>query len=339
MATAASTAKAITPSIEVVNLDPSRRRASPEASFSYYFRDLLLLTRRRSKYVTMYMKRTVKVTVVGMALNAFLFAIKLLGGIKSGSLALFSDSFNSLTDIIASVAIFVAVRIGTKSADADHPFGHHRAEPIAGLIVAVLAAILGFEVLRSAFESFFAPRELAVDLLVFVIIGVSVVLKIFLTVLFRHEARISKSPALLASSIDHRNDILVSGSVFIGSIFMRLGYPIFDTVVAFLIGGFIVYSGFRIGVGNVDFLMGKTPPEEIVNRLKTLALSVDGVLDLNEVKAHYLGNFIQIEIHIEVDQNQTTFRSHDIAEQVKAMLESEPDVDFAFVHVDPVRPL
>jgi cation diffusion facilitator family transporter len=282
------------------------------------------------------MKRTVKITVVGMALNAVLFAIKLLGGIKSGSLALFSDSFNSLTDIVASVAIFVAVRIGTKSADADHPFGHHRAEPIAGLIVAVLAAILGFEILRSAFMSFFTPREPVIDLLVFVIIGASILLKVFLTILFRFEAGVSKSPALLASSIDHRNDVLVSGSVLIGSVFMRLGYPIFDTLVAFLIGGFIVYSGFRIGVGNVDFLMGKIPPQEIVNRLKTLALGVDGVLDLNEVKAHYLGNFIQIEIHIEVDQNQTTARSHDIAAHVKEKLESEPAVDFAFVHVDPV---
>ncbi|MBN2323857.1 MAG: cation transporter [Spirochaetes bacterium] len=283
------------------------------------------------------MKRTVKITVVGMALNAVLFAIKLSGGIKSGSLALFSDSFNSLTDIVASVAIFVAVRIGTKSADADHPFGHHRAEPIAGLIVAVLAAILGFEVLRSAFESFFTPRELKIDLLVFVIVGASVLLKVFLTILFRREAGISKSPALLASSIDHRNDILVSGSVLVGSIFMRLGYPVFDTVIAFLIGGFIVYSGFRIGVENVDFLMGKIPPPAIVDRCKTLALGVDGVLALNEVKAHYLGNFIQIEIHIEVDQNQTTARSHDIAARVKEMLEGVPAVDYAFVHVDPIR--
>jgi len=271
-----------------------------------------------------------------MVLNTFLFAIKLAGGIKSGSLALFSDSFNSLTDIIASIAIFVAVRLGTKSADADHPFGHHRAEPIAGLIVAVFAAILGFEVLRSAFVSFFTPRDLTIDLFVFVIIGVSVLLKVFLTILFRYEAGISKSPALLASSIDHRNDILVSGSVLVGSIFMRIGYPFFDTAVAFLIGGFIIYSGFMIGVENVDFLMGKRPPKEVVERLKALAAGTDGVLDLNEVRAHYVGNFIQVEIHIEVDRNQTTARSHDVANHVKKILESEPSVDFAFVHVDPV---
>jgi cation diffusion facilitator family transporter len=283
------------------------------------------------------MKKSVKITIVGLVLNAFLFGIKLTGGIFSGSLSLLSDSFNSLTDIIASIAIFVAVRISTASADADHPFGHHRAEPIAGLIVAIFAAILGFEVLRNAFESIFTPRNLEIDWFIFTIIMVSIAAKVFLTILFRLEAKRSKSPALLASSIDHRNDILVSSSVLIGSILVRLGYPLFDSGVAFFIGSFIVYSGFRIGVENVGFLMGKTPEPDIVDRLKTLALSVEGVIALNDVKAHYLGNFIQTEIHIEVDQESTTQRSHDIAKKVKQRLESEQIVDFAFIHVDPVH--
>ena len=283
------------------------------------------------------MKRSVKITVVGLAFNALLFGIKLTGGILSGSLSLLSDSFNSLTDIIASIAIFIAVRISTASADEDHPFGHHRAEPIAGLIVAIFAAILGFEVLRNAFNSIFTPRSLEINWYIYTIILVSMAVKGVLTILFRLEAKRSKSPALLASSIDHRNDILVSSSVLIGSILVRLGYPLFDTGVAFFIGSFIVYSGFRIGVENVDFLMGKNPEPEIIDRLKTLALSVEGVLALNDVKAHYLGNFIQIEIHIEVDQDSTTQLSHDISKRVQRKLESEQIVDFAFVHVDPVH--
>jgi cation diffusion facilitator family transporter len=282
------------------------------------------------------MKKSVKITVVGMVLNTFLFGIKLAGGIVSGSLALFSDSFNSLTDIMASVAIFVAVRVGTISADEDHPFGHHRAEPIAGLIVAILAAILGFEVLRNAFESIFSPRGLEIHWYIFVIVALSIVVKIFLTILFRQEAKRSRSPALYASSVDHRNDILVSTSVLIGSFLVWMGHPLFDSIVAFLIGSFIIYSGFRIGIENVDFLMGKTPDTEVIDHLKALALSVDGVLNLNEVKAHYLGNFIQIEIHIEVDRAHTTELSHSIAKKVRARLEEEEIVDFAFVHVDPV---
>ncbi|UCB44376.1 MAG: cation transporter [Spirochaetota bacterium] len=282
------------------------------------------------------MKITVKITIIGILCNTILFAIKLIGGILSGSLALYSDSFNSLTDIIASIAIFIAVRIGTKTADVDHPFGHHRAEPIAGLIVAIFAAILGFEVLRGSFESIFTPRELEINSFVFSVIGVSIAVKVYLTLLFRAVGKKYKSPALLASSIDHRNDILVSSSVLFGSIFIYFGYHYFDIIVAFLIGSFIVYSGFKIGVKNVDFLMGKVPPQDILEQLKGIALSVEGVIGLNDVKAHYIGNIIQVEIHIEVDKSISTEESHAIAKRVKGSLENEEIVNFAFVHVDPV---
>ena len=282
------------------------------------------------------MKRSVRITIIGIAANVILFFMKLTGGIFSGSLALLSDSFNSLTDILASLAIFFAVRIGTKKADLDHPFGHQRAEPIAGLIVAIFAAILGFEVMKNAFEGFFETREPNITWLIFGIVIFSIVVKFYTYFLFRSEGKKSKSPALLASSIDYRNDILVSVSVLLGTFFVYIGFPIFDSIVALCIGIFIVYSGFKIGLGNLDFLMGKVPGEQILDRLKGIALSIEGVKSLNDVRAHYLGNFIQIEIHIEVDKKLDTEKSHQIAKNVQNMLQEQEIVDYAFVHVDPV---
>ena len=282
------------------------------------------------------MKRHVKITVFGIVLNTFLFLIKLLGSIFSGSLALLSDSFNSLTDILTSLTIFLAVRIGTKKADSDHPFGHRRAEPIAGLVVAIFAAILGFQVISDAFRGFFEPRELDINLIIFSIIVVSIVLKVYMYILFRREGKRSKSPAIMASSVDYRNDILVSCSVLIGNLFGYIGYSIGDTIVAIFIGVFIVYSGFKIGMENLDFLVGKVPDEDIIDHLKEKALSIRGVKRLNDVRAHYLGNFIQVEIHIEVDRRLSTQKSHDIATKVHDLLEQEEIVDYAFVHVDPV---
>ena len=282
------------------------------------------------------MKRHIRITVFGIALNTFLFIIKLVGGIFSGSLALLSDSFNSLTDILTSLTIFFAVRIGANKADSDHPFGHRRAEPIAGLVVAIFAAILGFQVLSDAFRGFFEPRELDINLIIFLIIVVSIVLKVYMYILFRMEGKKSKSPALLASSVDYRNDILVSFSVLVGNLFGYIGYPIGDIIVAIFIGAFIVYSGFKIGLENLDFLMGKVPDREIVEHLKEKALSIEGVKQLNDVRAHYLGNFIQIEIHIEVNKRLSTEKSHDIAKRVQDLVEEEEIVDYAFVHVDPV---
>ena len=282
------------------------------------------------------MKRNIKITILGIVANMILFAIKLIGGVFSGSLSLLSDSFNSLTDILASFAIFIAVRTGSKKADRDHPFGHNRAEPIAGLIVAIFAAILGFEVIKNAFHGFFEPKDLKINTLIFVIVVFSIVAKVFVYVVFRREGKKTNSPALLASSVDYRNDIMVSVSVLLGNFFGYIGYPVFDNIVAFCIGLFIVYSGFKIGLENVDFLMGKVPGGEIMNRLKEMALSIEGVKNLNDVRAHYLGTFIQVEIHIEVDKKLKTAKSHEIAKSVQNLLLEEEIVDHAFVHVDPV---
>ncbi len=282
------------------------------------------------------MKRTARITVFGIITNCFLFLIKLVGGIFSGSLALLSDSFNSLTDILSSLAIFFAVKIGAKRADADHPFGHRRAEPIAGLMVSILAAILGFEVIKNAFQGLFEPRELSINPFIFGIVVVSIAVKIWMYIVFRVEGKKIKSPALTASSVDYRNDILVSFSVLLGNLIAYIGYPIGDSIVALFIGGFIIYSGFKIGIENVDFLMGKVPDAEIIQKFKEKALSITGVKQLNDVRAHFLGNFIQVEIHIEVNKRMSTKKSHEIAKKVQNLLQREQIVDFAFVHVDPV---
>lgn len=282
------------------------------------------------------MKKSVKVTIQGIIFNTILFCIKLMGAVLSNSLALLSDSFNSLTDIMSSIAIFFAVRISAKMADSDHPFGHRRAEPIAGLMVAILAAILGFEVIKNAFQGFFETKILEINILIFCIVLGSMALKLYMYILFRREGMRTKSPALLASSVDYRNDILVSFSVLIGNIFGYTGYHFVDNIVAFFIGAFIVYSGYKIGVENIDFLMGKRPGDEIIDRIKDGARTVDGVIDVNDVKAHYLGNFIQVEIHIEVDKKLRTQKSHKIAKDVQHLLEGDEYIDYAFVHVDPV---
>ena len=91
------------------------------------------------------MQKKEQITLIGIFFNTLLFVAKIFVGLLSNSLAVMSDAFNSLTDVISSISIFIAVKVSSKKADEGHPFGHHRAEPTAGLIVAIMAGILGFE--------------------------------------------------------------------------------------------------------------------------------------------------------------------------------------------------
>src|SRR3989337_450928 len=100
-----------------------------------------------------------RATIINIFCNGGLFFLKLYAALVSGSIALLSEAFNSLTDMVSSIAIFVCVRISDKEADEGHPFGHSRAEPVAGIVVAVFAGILGFEVIRTSFNRLVMGKE------------------------------------------------------------------------------------------------------------------------------------------------------------------------------------
>ena len=157
--------------------------------------------------------------------------------------------------------------------------------------------------------------------------------------MYRYAKRVGKrikSTAILASATDHRNDVLISSAALIGVGGAYFGYVILDPLVALIIGVWIIYAGYKIGTVNLKFLIGEAPSEELMEKIKEIALGVDGVKGINEVRAHYVGVLLQVEIHIEVNRKLTIYRAHTIGKKVQNKLENLGIVDRAFVHIDPV---
>ena len=277
-----------------------------------------------------------RATVIGLAGNIFLFTIKLIAGLLSGSLALLSDAINSLTDIAASMAIFICVRVSDKEADEGHPFGHHRAEPIAGLIVAILAAVLGFEIIRVSMERLIRPETISVGLLSLVVPLITMVTKGGMARHFKSVGDSINSPAIRASAFDSLNDIFVSFAAFVGIVGAKAGYHLMDPVAGLLISLWIIYAGYRIGVENIDYLMGKSPDRAFIELIENSAKGTPGVKSLNKIRAHYVGNFIHVEMHIAVDKSLSTLESHAIGEEVERRVERFDAIEKTFVHIDPV---
>jgi len=281
------------------------------------------------------MYKNKKVAVYGIVFNSILFVAKLIVGLLSNSLAVLSDAFNSLTDIVSSIGIFMAVKISNKKADEGHPFGHQRAEPIAGLIVAIFAGILGFEILRTAFKQIINPEPHLIGFGAIAVLIFTMVVKTFMSFYFIKQGKVHNSPAIKATGIDSRNDVFVSSVALIGVISAIYGSAVFDDIAALFVGLFILYSGYKIGMENIDYLMGKSPPAEYVKKIKTIAKRIKGVTGLNSVRAHYVGSFIHIEVHIEVNKNLSTEKSHKIGKDVQRAIESLDYVNKAFIHIDP----
>ncbi len=277
-----------------------------------------------------------RATVWNIVGNTALFILKIVAGLMSGSIALISDALNSFTDIVSSIAVFVCVRISSKQADEGHPFGHSRAEPVAGLIVAILAGILGFELIRSSFERLLTKPQVSVTSFIVIVPVVTIIVKLIMSWYFKRIARAVHSSAIMASSVDSFMDVFVSFAALIGILGVAFGYPILDPAAGFAISLWIIYTGYKIGVENIDYLMGRAPAPELMEEIKAAAMSVENVKGLNTVRAHYVGNFIHVEIHIEVDKDMTTGESHSVSDAVEISLDKIEAIDRSFVHIDPV---
>ncbi len=284
------------------------------------------------------MKNTKKATIIGLLVNVFLFVIKGFAGLITGSTAIISDAVNSLMDLVASIGTYIAIKIGRKRPDEGHPFGHRRAEPIAALLIAIFAAVLAFEIFKNAIRvlingesSYIVLSPLAVIILV-----AAILIKIVIARYFYKVGTKEESPALLASSTDFQNDILCTTIALIGFVGGSYNILYIDDIAAIIIAGFIFYSGCKIGLENLDYLMGKNPDEATLFEIKTTALSVDGVVNIHNVKAHYVGNYIHVELYVDVNKNLLTIESHKIAEKVKKLIEDIHHIDKAFVHIEPV---
>ena len=230
---------------------------------------------------------------------------------------------------------------GARRPDVHHPFGHRRAEPIAALVTAIFIGILGFEVSKSGVLDLWAflagrPTSRAMGFMPIPALAVTIVLKSLMAVYYTRVGKQYNSPALRATAVDCRNDVLIClGSL--SGVTLAERWVVLDSAAGTLVGLYIFYSAYRVGLENIHYLMGHAPPPELTARIAELARSVPYVRAVSDVRAHYVGHFVQVELSVHVDAELPTHQSHEIAEQVRQVIEGHELVDRAFVHVEPWR--
>jgi len=271
-------------------------------------------------------------TRAGIALAVLLLGLKLWASVSTRSMAVLSDALNSFLDIFSYTAIHISVRLHDTQADKNHPFGHRRAEPIAGLVIAIFAGILGASIIKDSFLGIFEEHSVFLNNTSIGIMIFAIVSKIVIAFLYKISARKYSSPALDASFVDSRNDVFASLLAIVGMVFG--GY--WDHIAGLLIGIWIIYSGASLGYKNLKYLMGHIPPQEIIDSIEKEAMGIRGVIGYNDLRAHYVGDVIHVELHIEVDEQLSVRDAHDIGITVRDKLEALPSIQKAFIHIDPI---
>lgn len=280
--------------------------------------------------------RAQTLTVVNLAVSGLLLALLGTAWRWSGSQLALAQAADALADAVVTLALLWSLRVARTPPDAGHPFGHHDAEPLGALVAAAAAAVLSFEVVRSAIETIAGGTEARLDGPVAVVFGVRVLLRtaVWLAARSAH-ARERRSPALAALSIDARNDVLVGGLALLGFVCARVGWAGLDAWGAIPLGLWVGYSGVELARENIRLLMGGAPEESRQAELLERAGAVEGVLRATRVLAAARGSQYRVWVEVKVDPRIDIRRAHDIEEAVAAALGGEEDVAEVFVHVEP----
>jgi cation diffusion facilitator family transporter len=278
------------------------------------------------------------VTLVGALVNAILILLKFFGGVFGRSQALIADAVHSASDLITDAVVLLGLRIGRKDPDEEHPFGHARIETLAsaivGLALIATALYLGIKAALNIYRhTEYHPTSLAL-----VGAGISIGLKEALYHYTVQTGRRIKSQLVVANAWHHRSDALSSVAVFLGvaGTLINPSWHILDLFAALLVSFFIVKVGLEVLGNSLREFTDTAPQREILDKISHCTLSVEGVLDMHDLRVRTSGGLYQMETHVVVDGQLTVAEGHRIAKAVERCLTEEvQDLDRLIVHVDP----
>lgn len=276
--------------------------------------------------------------MLGLVVNFFLGAIKLFGGIIGGSFALVADAVNSLGDVFMSLVVVFALRIAQRPPDAEHPYGHTRAEAIAGSNVALLVIVSALFVGWEAIQRFSISHDLPPLWTLWIAAG-NVLVK---ELLYRYSRRVGKrtaSSVIVAGAWDHRSDALCSLAVLVGLGTVRWGGPAWigaDEVSALIVAAIIVGSGVQLFRDSASELMDVQADHRFVRQIQEFAERVPDVKAVETLWVRKSGLEYFADIHIEVDPRLTVAEGHRIGHRVKdCLLDEFATLRDVLVHLEP----
>ena len=283
----------------------------------------------------------IRSSLMGVVVNASLALFKGAAGYFGNSYALVADAIESLSDVFSSLIVAAGLKVATIPRDDNHPYGHGKAEPIAAIIVGftlvAAAATIAVQSIKEIREPHITPAPFTLVVLVVVIVVKET--------LFRYVFDVGKETSSTAVKTDawhHRSDAITSAAAFIGisvALWAGKGYENADDWAALFASGIIVFNAYRLLRPAVAEVMDMAPPSEYSVEVRTTALKVQGVMDVEKCLLRKMGFDYYVDLHIWVDGCISVSDGHRIASDVREMIKQKHQrVADVLVHIEPYRP-
>jgi len=273
---------------------------------------------------------------VGIGCNVFLFLLKLAVGLAVHSVSVMSDAFNNLSDAASSIVSLVGVKMASRPADAEHPFGHGRMEYVAALVVSFLVIEVGWTLLKSSVEKIFHPEQLVFSIVSIVILAASVTVKLWMAHFNRILGGRINSSVMKATAADSMGDVLTTSATIVPLVVFGVwGYNI-DGIVGLIVSVVVIVAGINIARDTLSPLLGEAISPEVYREISQFVESYPGIVGSHDLIVHNYGPAKSMaSIHAEVPNNVDIDQSHEIIDQIERDAIKKLGI-FLVIHMDPV---
>ena len=274
---------------------------------------------------------------VGIACNVLLSLAKMMVGMLLHSVSVMADAFNNLSDAGSSIIGLVGVKMAEKPADEDHPFGHGRIEYVAALIVAFLVIEVGFTFFKDSISKIRHPEELRFQMVSIVILGMSILVKLWLGMFNKKLGKKIDSQVMMATAADSLGDVIATAATVVSILFWKVTGINIDGFVGLGVSLVVMWAGIGIARDTLEPLIGEATTPEDYRRIKKFVEKYDGIMGSHDLIVHNYGpGRSMASIHAEVPNNVSIEVSHEIIDRVERDAAKELGI-FLVIHMDPLE--
>ena len=274
---------------------------------------------------------------VGIACNVLLSLAKMMVGMLLHSVSVMADAFNNLSDAGSSIIGLVGVKMAEKPADEDHPFGHGRIEYVAALIVAFLVIEVGFTFFKDSISKIRHPEELRFQMVSIVILGMSILVKLWLGMFNKKLGKKIDSQVMMATAADSLGDVIATAATVVSILFWKVTGINIDGFVGLGVSLVVMWAGIGIARDTLEPLIGEATTPEDYRRIKKFVEKYDGIMGSHDLIVHNYGpGRSMASIHAEVPNNVSIEVSHEIIDRIERDAAKELGI-FLVIHMDPLE--
>lgn len=275
-------------------------------------------------------------SVVGICLNVFLAAAKIVVGLLFGVISVFADGMNNLTDCGSSAISFVSFKMSSKPADKEHPYGHERIEYICSLVVSFIILLIAVELFKESILKIINPKMLEFSVIIVAVLIVSIVVKCLMFLYYKSVAKSINSDILKAAAIDSLSDCISTSIVLISVVIGYFANFNIDGYAGILVAVFISIAGLKMLKEMISKLIGQVPEKEIFDSVKQRILKYDAVLGIHDLNIYSYGpNKYFASVHIEIDAKTDSLVAHELVDDIEREFMNETNIVLTGHH-DPI---